>query len=329
MRCSPSSHHESSLSRSFLTELVSRPFFLQHERTTCCSRAHLHRACVRPLLPCATRAARVLRTKSRRSSRFSLVSFSPLQRSTPRALAHPLVTLLSLVAHGRRRPCFAPFAPSRSRPSCVLQLVLRVRHAKHAPPLFFLFNLLYPPARSRRDGASATSTTFSVLFFHLPSAHFGSIFIPFSQLAHCSFSVARALVGIGHLFPFSSTSFSFVRPLLSYPLIRATFSIQPQRYPPDYRLLFLRAHPASQVSLRVRRASKLFSSPSSTVTISLSLHFTFSVPTPSILFILLRALCQRNMRNSCCTLPSSLCTFFALLFYSFSISVPRSMLSFH
>lgn len=125
-----------SLSRSFLTDLVSRPFLLQHERTTCYSRAHLRQACVRTLLPCATRAARVLRTKSRCSSRFSLVSFSPITAiDASRALAHPLpVTLLSLVAHGCRRPCCAPIARSRSRSSCVLQLVLRVRYAKHAPP---------------------------------------------------------------------------------------------------------------------------------------------------------------------------------------------------
>jgi len=123
---------------------VSRSFFLQHERTTCCSRAHLHWACVRTLLPCATRAARVLRTKSHRSSRFSLVSFSPLLRSTPRALAHPLVTLLSLVAHSRRRPSCTPIARSHSCSSCVLQLVLRVRHAKYAPPPFFLQPALFP-----------------------------------------------------------------------------------------------------------------------------------------------------------------------------------------
>jgi len=38
-RCSPSPHFAQSLSRSFLNDPASRPFFLQHERTTCCSRA--------------------------------------------------------------------------------------------------------------------------------------------------------------------------------------------------------------------------------------------------------------------------------------------------
>lgn len=117
---------------------------------------------MRPLLPCATRAARVLRTKSRHSSRFSLVSFSPLQRSTPRALVHPLVTLLSLVAYGRRRPCCAPIARSRLRSSCVLQLVLRVRHVKHAPPPFFLQLALSPISLSARRRL-ATSIAFSIL----------------------------------------------------------------------------------------------------------------------------------------------------------------------
>lgn len=46
-RRSLSSHLAPSPSRSLLTDLVPRPFFLQHERTTCCSRAHLRRACVR------------------------------------------------------------------------------------------------------------------------------------------------------------------------------------------------------------------------------------------------------------------------------------------
>lgn len=196
-RRSPSSHRAPPLSRSLLTDLASRPFFLQHERTTCCSRAHLRRACVRPLLPCATRAARVLRTKSRLvSSRFSLVSFSPLQRSTPRALAHPLVTLLSLVAHGRHRPCCAPIARSRSFSlvfsSCVLQLVLRVRHAKHAPPPFFLRLTLSPNSLTARRRLCdlysvlhlrfpSSFSSFHVLFFHLSSARSSSSFTSLSS----------------------------------------------------------------------------------------------------------------------------------------------------
>lgn len=194
---SPSSHLAPS--RSLPTELASRPFFLQHERTTCGSRAHFHRTCAHSLLPCATRAARVLRTKSRRSPPgSSAVSFSPLQRTTPRALAHPLVTLLSLVAHGRRRPCRAPLARSRSRVPRAFSSSCCACATQSTHPLPPFFDLLYPPARSRRDGASATSIAFSILvlivsrpfFPHHPPAfqlHFSF------QLAHCSFSVARAL----------------------------------------------------------------------------------------------------------------------------------------
>lgn len=132
------------------------------------------------------------------SSRFSLVSFSPLLRSTPRALAHPLVTLLSLVAHGRRRPCRAPFARSRSRPSCVLQLVLRVRHGKHAPPPAFLQLALSPISARRRlcDFYSvlhlrspSSFSSFHVLFFP-PMKHFSSIFISLFRL-HIALSRLR------------------------------------------------------------------------------------------------------------------------------------------
>lgn len=124
-------------SRSLLSELVPRPFFLQHERTTCGSRAHLHRACARPLLPCATRAARLLRLKSRRSPPGS--HRSPSLRYSARRLALSL-TLSSPCSRSWRTVAAVlvapPFARSRSRPSCVLQLVLRVRHGTHAPPPF-------------------------------------------------------------------------------------------------------------------------------------------------------------------------------------------------
>lgn len=188
-RRSPSSHRAPPLSRSLLTDLASRPFFLQHERTTCCSRAHLRRACVRPLLPCATRAARVLRTKSRLvSSRFSLVSFSPLQRSTPRALAHPLVTLLSLVAHGRHRPCCAPIARSRSCSPHAFSSSCCACATQSTHPLLSFFGLLYPPnsltARRRLCDLysvlhlrfPSSFSSFHVLFFHLSSARSSSIF---------------------------------------------------------------------------------------------------------------------------------------------------------
>lgn len=121
-------------SRSLLTDLVSRPFLLQHERTTCCSRAHLRRACVRSLLPCATRAARVLRTKSRVIPPGCLRS--PSLHYSDRRLALSL-TLSSPCSRSWRTVAAVLVAPRSPVLARVSQLVLRVRHAKYAPPPFY------------------------------------------------------------------------------------------------------------------------------------------------------------------------------------------------
>lgn len=137
----PSSNHALSPSRSLLTDLVSRPFLLQHERTTCCSRAHLRRACVRSLLPCATRAARVLRTKSRVIPPGCLRS--PSLHYSDRRLALSL-TLSSPCSRSWRTVAAVLVAPRSLVLARVSQLVLRVRHAKYAPPPFYLQPSLSP-----------------------------------------------------------------------------------------------------------------------------------------------------------------------------------------
>lgn len=282
------SHFAPSRSYSLLTDPVLRSFFLQHERTTCCSRVHLRRACVRPMLPCATRAARVLRTKA--SSFLSVLSGSLLLSITAiDASRSRLPSRHPALARGARSP------PSLSRPDHSFSLAFLARSPARAaraprkartPPPSSFFLLLACSIPHLALSVSATSIAFSIFVFHPCSRRFTSFFsilplhtlAPFLRLFPVS---ALLLLGCAcarrdrlFLSTFLSFSFSFVRPIPPYPLIRATFSIQPRHHPLDYRLLFLRGHPV-QLVLRVRRANNLFPSPFSTVTISLSLRFTF------------------------------------------------------
>lgn len=216
-RRSPSSHLVPSLSRSRLTDLVPRPFFLQHERTTCCSRAHLRRACVRPLLPCATRAARVLRTKV--SSFLSvlslfglLLSITAIDASRSRSPSrHPAL------ARGARSP------PSLLRPDRSFSLAFLVRspaRAARAPrkartPSFrssacSIPRLAHGATAPLRDFYNVLHLRFPFSFspFHVLSSslplHSSVLFLRlFPACALLFFSVARALEEISYFFPLS------------------------------------------------------------------------------------------------------------------------------
>lgn len=207
-RRSPSSDLVPSLSRSRLTDLVPRPFFLQHERTTCCSRAHLRRACVRPLLPCATRAARVLRTKVSSFlpvlSLFGLLlSITAIDASRSRSPSrHPAL------ARGARSP------PSLLRPDRSFSLAFLVRspaRAARAPrkartPSFRSSACSIP--RLAHGATAPLRFPFSFSPFHVLSSslplHSSALFLRlFPACALLFFSVARALEEISYFFPLS------------------------------------------------------------------------------------------------------------------------------
>lgn len=196
------------LSRSLLTALVPRSFLLQHERTTCCSRVHLRRACVRPLLPCATRAARVLGTEQglvvppgSLSGFFLFLTAIDASRSRSPS-RHPAL------ARGVRSP------PSLLRPDRSFSLAFSMRSPARAarasrktrtPSL--LSSACSIPHLALGAIVSATSIPFSI-FVLRPLFVFVllSTFLPIASALFLhlfpasSFSPARMLEGIGYFF---------------------------------------------------------------------------------------------------------------------------------
>lgn len=116
-------------------------------------------------------------------------------------------------------------------------------------------------------------------------------------------------------------------PIPPSPSIRATFSIQPRRYPLDYRLLFLRAHPA-QLVLRVRRANNLFLLPSRNDLSFSAFHVTRFSDSLSPLYPSSIQRAQLVLRVYATLVSSTLCACFVLLFSPSSFSVLGFVLSF-
>lgn len=165
---------------SLLSDPASRPFLLQHERTTCCSRALLCRACVR----CATvRNSCCAYATNRRSPQRLCLLF----HLTLGALALARATRRSLVLRVVRSPARA------ARRS----LVLRVRYVKHAlPTTEHIFpHPLYLPSHSGTN-TSTTPTTLSLSSSTLRALRFAS---PFVHPDSLSASLADAQVALSQL----------------------------------------------------------------------------------------------------------------------------------
>lgn len=250
-----------SLARSYLRDLASRSFLLQHERTTCCSRAHL---CLcgysmrPPELPCAARAARALAIllSEYRIRGFLFLSLflsltvigvcvcvcaSPSPFSSPSSRSWRTVAAVSVARSSRS------LAPSG-------ELVLRVRHhAKRARTLLLPTSFLAPFALSLSRSARLTCVAFPILVSLRVFVCSDPRVSP--RRVRCSFSVARALKGTHRVLPSAFLPLLFVSPHSpSSSILVSSFLVQLQPAAlRDYRPFFLGARRRAARAARAPR----------------------------------------------------------------------------